>query len=54
VGFARLVHAIHRLGIKPILFGREYSCDFLDNMPEMAQSIEFFDRINRINRGDVR
>jgi sugar phosphate isomerase/epimerase len=40
--FAKLVQEIQRLGIKPTLFGLEYSYDFLDNMPEMAESIEFF------------
>jgi type 1 glutamine amidotransferase/sugar phosphate isomerase/epimerase len=42
--FEKMLHEIRRLGLKPTLIGLEYSHDFLDNMPEMAQCIEFFDR----------
>ena len=43
---AEFVRAIHRLGVKPTLFGLEYSYDWLDSMPEMAECIEFFDRLS--------
>ena len=42
---AEILRAIHRLGLKPALIGLEYSYDFLDNMPEMAQSKKFFDAL---------
>lgn len=42
--FKKMLQEIHRLGIKPTLIGLEYSYDFLDNMPEMRQCIEFFDQ----------
>ena len=32
----------HRLGVKPVMFGLEYSYDWLDSMPELAASVEFF------------
>ncbi|OHB77485.1 MAG: hypothetical protein A2W31_12130 [Planctomycetes bacterium RBG_16_64_10] len=44
--FARLVQEVHRLGIRPTRFGLEYSHDFLDNMPEMAECVAFFDQIS--------
>ncbi len=42
--YAKMLQEIHRLGIKPTLFGLEYSYDFEDNMPEMAQCVEFFNQ----------
>ncbi len=38
------IREIHRLGIRPTLFGLEYSYDWFDSMPEMAQCIDFFNR----------
>jgi sugar phosphate isomerase/epimerase len=38
---------VHRLGIKPTMFGLEYSYDWLDSMPEVAQSVEFFNAVSR-------
>jgi sugar phosphate isomerase/epimerase len=35
---------IHRQGIKPKMFGLEYSYDWYDSMPEVEQSARFFDR----------
>jgi sugar phosphate isomerase/epimerase/type 1 glutamine amidotransferase len=40
-----LLLEIHRLGLRPTVIGLEYSHDFLDNLPQMARSIEFFDRV---------
>jgi len=33
---------IHRQGVQPSLFGLEYSYDWLDSMPKVADSIDFF------------
>jgi len=44
--FQKLFQEIHRLGIRPTLIGLEYSYDYSDNMPEMAECVEFFNRIN--------
>ena len=41
----KLLQEIRRLGIQPTLIGLEYSYDFLDNMPEMTESIEFINRL---------
>ena len=43
--FGKMLKELHRLGIKPTLIGLEYSYDFLDNMPEMAECVEFFNRV---------
>ena len=40
----KFLKEIHRLGIQPTMFGLEYSYDWFDSMPEMAQSIEFFNK----------
>ncbi len=44
--FEKMLQEIRRLGIKPTLIGLEYSYDFLDNMPEMAQCVEFINQLN--------
>lgn len=36
---------VHRLGIKPKMFGLEYSYDWFDSMPEVEQSARFFDEV---------
>jgi sugar phosphate isomerase/epimerase/type 1 glutamine amidotransferase len=36
---------VHRQGIKPKMFGLEYSYDWLDSMPECEQSARFFDKV---------
>lgn len=43
--FEQLLLEIHRLGLRPTLFGIEYSYDFLDNLPETAECVEFFNRV---------
>lgn len=41
-----LLKEMHRLKIVPTMFGLEYSYDWLDSMPECAESIAFFNRIS--------
>ncbi|MBN2450977.1 MAG: ThuA domain-containing protein [Lentisphaeria bacterium] len=36
---------LHRLGIQPVMIGLEYSYDWLDNMPEAAECIQFFNTV---------
>jgi hypothetical protein len=36
---------VHRQGIKPKMFGLEYSYDWYDSMPEVEQSARFFDEV---------
>jgi len=36
---------VHRQGIKPKMFGLEYSYDWFDSMPEVTQSARFFDKV---------
>lgn len=36
---------VYRQGIKPRMFGLEYSFDFLDSMPEVEESARFFDKV---------
>ncbi|MHB8899848.1 MAG: ThuA domain-containing protein [Thermoguttaceae bacterium] len=45
--FREMLEELHRLGLKPTAIGLEYSYDFLDNMPEMAESFEFFNRVTQ-------
>jgi len=35
---------IRRLGLRPAMFGLEYSCNWLESMPELAQCVEFFNQ----------
>jgi type 1 glutamine amidotransferase/sugar phosphate isomerase/epimerase len=42
----QFVREVHRLGIKPTMFGLEYSYNWLNSMPEIAQCIEFFNRVS--------
>ena len=36
---------VHRQGIKPKMFGLEYSFDWYDSLPEVEQSARFFDKV---------
>ena len=36
---------VHRQGIRPKMFGLEYSYDWYDSMPEVAQCARYFDEI---------
>ncbi len=38
---------VRRHGIKPRMFGLEYSYDWFDSMPEVTQSARFFDKITQ-------
>ncbi len=44
--FKKMLQEMHRLGIQPTLIGLEYSYDFLDNMPEMTECVEFINQLN--------
>lgn len=41
-----LLLTMHRLGIKPVMIGLEYSYDWLDSMPEIAQTIGFVNELS--------
>ncbi|MCY3021649.1 MAG: TIM barrel protein, partial [Planctomycetota bacterium] len=38
------IKEVHRLGLKPTMFGIEYAYNWLESMPEVARSIEFFNK----------
>lgn len=40
------IKELHRLGIKPTMFGLEYSYNWLESMPEIARCIEFFNKVS--------
>lgn len=42
----RLVEEIHRLGIKPTMFGVEYSRDAFGSQPEIAQYVDLFNHVS--------
>ena len=42
----QFLEEIDRLGIRPTMFGLEYSHDWFDSMPEIAQSVDFFNTIS--------
>jgi sugar phosphate isomerase/epimerase len=46
VGVEKLLKELHRLGVRPTMFGLEYSYDWYDSMPEIAQSVEFFNDVS--------
>ena len=37
---------VHRLGLRPTMFGLEYSYNWLESLPEIARCIEFFNRVS--------
>ncbi|MCX6897442.1 MAG: ThuA domain-containing protein [Verrucomicrobia bacterium] len=37
---------MHRLGIKPTMFGLEYSYNWLDSLPEITRCVEFFNDVS--------
>lgn len=44
---------MHKLGIKPVMFGLEYSYDWMDSMPECAQCADFFNEVSmELAQGD--
>jgi type 1 glutamine amidotransferase/sugar phosphate isomerase/epimerase len=42
----RFIREVHRLGIKPTMWGLEYSYNWLESMPEIAKSVEFFNGVS--------
>ncbi len=40
----KFIEEIHRLGIKPTMFGLEYSYNWFESMPEITQCIDFFNK----------
>lgn len=43
---AEILREMHRLGIRPVMFGLEYSYNWLESMPEIARCREFFDAVS--------
>lgn len=41
-----LLKEINRLRLKPTMFGLEYSYDWYDSMPEIVQSVDFFNSVS--------
>ena len=54
-GTETLIAQIHRLGVRPTMFGLEYSYDWYDSVPEIAECIKFFNRVSMqtAKRGEV-
>ena len=42
----QFIKEIHRLGIKPTMFGLEYSYNWFESMPDIAKCVEFFNRVS--------
>ena len=40
------IKEIHRLGIRPTMFGLEYSYNWYESMPQIARCIDFFNKIS--------
>jgi sugar phosphate isomerase/epimerase len=43
---AAFFEELHRLGVRPTMVGLEYSHDFMGNEPEVAESVEFFNKLS--------
>ena len=41
-----VIREIHRLGIRPTMFGIEYAYNWLESVPEIAKSVEFFNKVS--------
>jgi len=41
-----VIREIHRLGIRPTMFGIEYAYNWLESVPEIARSVEFFNKVS--------
>jgi type 1 glutamine amidotransferase/sugar phosphate isomerase/epimerase len=44
---AKFLEEVHALGIRPTAFGFEYSRNWMESVPEVAQCIEFFNQTSR-------
>jgi len=42
----QFISEIHRLGIRPTMFGLEYSYNWFESMPDIAKCSEFFNRVS--------
>ncbi len=42
----QFIREIRRLGIKPTMFGLEYSYNWFESMPEIARCIDFFNKVS--------
>jgi len=42
----QFIKEIHRLGIKPTMFGLEYSYKWFESMPEISRCIDFFNKVS--------
>ena len=43
---AAFLKELHRLGIRPTMFGLEYSCNGLESMPDIAKCVAFFNQVS--------
>jgi hypothetical protein len=41
----QFIKEMHRLGIKPTMWGLEYSYNFLQSLPDVTKCVEFFNRV---------
>ncbi len=42
----KFIKEVHRLGIKPTMFGLEYSYNWYESMPDVTRCIEFFNKVS--------
>ena len=42
----KFIKEIHRLGIRPTMFGLEYSYNWFESMPDIAKCIDFFNKMS--------
>lgn len=42
----QFIREIHRLGIRPTMFGLEYSYNWFESMPEIKRCIDFFNKVS--------
>lgn len=43
----RFIKELHRLKVRPVMFGLEYAYNWLESMPEVAASISFFGKVSQ-------
>jgi sugar phosphate isomerase/epimerase/type 1 glutamine amidotransferase len=41
-----VIRELHRLGVRPVMFGLEFSHNFLESMPDVAKCAAFFDKVS--------
>jgi type 1 glutamine amidotransferase/sugar phosphate isomerase/epimerase len=42
----QFIKEMHQLGLKPTMWGLEYSYNFLESLPEITRCVEFFNRVS--------